>query len=103
MSPSIAYEPAERIDGVGDAGFCGNDLLRSERDSRRLFCRQRQRLVASVAVQRLRPAKHCRQRLDGDADDVVVRLLGGQRAAGRLRVKAKLLGARDSWRRSARA
>ena len=56
--------------------------------------RQRQRLVAAVAVQRLRAAEHRGQRLQRDADDVVVRLLRGERAAGRLRVEAQLLRAR---------
>ena len=72
----------------------GDDLLRPERDPRRLLGRQRQRLVAAVAVQRLRPAEHRRQRLQRDADDVVVRLLRGERAAGGLRVEAQLLRAR---------
>ena len=59
-----------------------------------LLGRQRQRLVAAVAVQRLRAAQHRRQRLHRDPDDVVVRLLRRQRAAGRLRVEAQLLRAR---------
>src|SRR5438552_14029880 len=45
-------------------------------------------------MQRLRAAEHRRQRLQGDADDVVVRLLGRERAAGGLRVEAELLRAR---------
>ena len=45
-------------------------------------------------MERLRPAQHRRQRLQRDADDVVVRLLRGQRAARGLRVEAQLLGAR---------
>ena len=85
---------ADRIHGVGDSRLTRDDLLRPERDTRRLLGRQRQRLVAAVAVQRLRAAEHRRQRLDGDADDVVVGLLSRERAAGRLRVKAQLLGAR---------
>ena len=72
----------------------GDDLLRAQRDARRFLGRQRQRLVAAVAVQRLRAAEHRRQRLERDADDVVVGLLRGQRAAGRLRVEAQLLRAR---------
>ena len=73
---------------------CGDDLLRPQRDARRLLGRQRQRFVAAVAVQRLRAAEHRRQRLQRDADDVVVGLLRGQRAAGRLRVEPQLLRAR---------
>ena len=61
---------------------------------RRFLGRQRQRLVAAVAVQRLRAAEHRRQRLQRDADDVVVGLLRGERAAGGLRVEAQLLRAR---------
>ena len=56
--------------------------------------RQRQRLVPAVAVQRLRAAEHRGQRLQRHAHDVVVGLLRGQRAAGRLRVEAQLLRAR---------
>ena len=94
VSASIAYDAADRIDGVRDAALGGDDLLRPQRDARRFLGRQRQRLVAAVAVQRLRAAEHRRQRLQRDADDVVVGLLRGQRAAGGLRVKAQLLRAR---------
>ena len=59
-----------------------------------LLGRQRQRFVLAVAVQRLRAAKHRRQRLQRHAHDVVVGLLRGQRAAGGLRVEAQLLRAR---------
>ena len=103
VSASIAYDPAERIDRVGHAGLGGDDLLRAQRDARRLLGRQRERLVAPVAVQRLRAAEHRGQRLERDADDVVVGLLRGQGAARRLGVEAQLLARADSWRRSARA
>ena len=63
-------------------------------DARRFFGRQRQRLVAPVGVQRLRSAEHRRERLHRDADDVVVGLLRGERAAGRLGVEAQLQRAR---------
>ena len=43
-------------------------------------------------MQRLGSAEHCRERLDGDAHDVVVRLLRGQGATGGLGVEAKHLG-----------
>ena len=85
---------AHGIDGVRDAAFRGDDLLRSERDAGGFLGRQRQRLVAAVAVERLRPAEHGCQRLERHADDVVVGLLGGERAAGGLRVEAQLLRAR---------
>ncbi len=51
--------------------------------------RQRQGLVERVRVQRLRTAEHGRQSLVRDARDVVVRLLGSQRHAGRLRMRAQ--------------
>ena len=103
VSSSIAYDAADRIDRVGDAALGRDDLLRPQRDARRFLGRQRQRLVAAVAVQRLRAAEHRRQRLQRDADDVVVRLLRGQRAAGGLRVEAQLLRARVASRRTGRA
>ena len=56
---------------------------------RRALARQRERLVERVRVQRLRPAAHGRERLDRDADDVVLRLLRGQRRAAGLRVEAQ--------------
>ena len=59
------------------------------------FGRQRQRLVAAVAVQRLRAAEHGRQRLNRDAHDVVVGLLRRERAAGGLRVESQLHRARS--------
>src|SRR5207253_8619725 len=42
-----------------------------------------------VGVQRLRPAQHRRQRLNRNPDNVVVWLLRGQRASGRLRMESK--------------
>ena len=95
--------PADRVDRVRDAAFGGDDLLRPQGDPRRLLRRQRERFVAAVAVQRLRAAEHGRQRLQRDADDVVVRLLGGERAAGGLRVEAQLLRPRIASRESGRA
>ena len=55
----------------------------------RLLGRQRQRLVVGVGVQRLGAAEHRRHRLQRGADDVVERLLGGQRDAGGLGVEAQ--------------
>ncbi|MPN03526.1 hypothetical protein SDC9_150756 [bioreactor metagenome] len=43
-------------------------------------------------MQRLRAAAYRRHRLNGDADDIVLRLLRGKRASGRLRVEAEHLG-----------
>src|SRR3954454_18261909 len=79
---------AERVDGVRDAGLVGDDLLRAQRDPHRLLGRQRKRLVVGVRVQRLRAAEHAGERLDRRADDVVERLLGGERHARRLHVRA---------------
>ena len=87
----------ERVDGVGDAGLVGHDLLRAQREPRRGLGGQRQRLVAAVRVQALAAAEHRGQRLERDAHHVVVRLLRGQRHAARLHVEAALLrlGVRD--------
>ena len=70
------------------------DLLRAQRDGGALLGGQRQRLVATIAVQRLRAPEHRGQGLERHADDVVVRLLRCQCAAGRLGVKTQLLCAR---------
>src|SRR3954451_267286 len=85
---------AERIDRVGNAALERDDLLRPERHARGLLGRERKRFVTAVAVQRLRSAKDGRERLHGNANDIVVGLLRGQRAAGGLGVKTELLGAR---------
>ena len=53
---------------------------------------QREHLVQGVGVQRVGPAQHRGQRLDGGPDDVVVGLLRGQRDARRLGVEAQPLG-----------
>ena len=85
---------AERIDGVGDAGFVGDDLLGAQRDRRREFGRQRPGFVERIGVQRLRSAENGGERLQRGAHDVVVGLLRGERAAGRLRVESQRPGAR---------
>ena len=54
---------AERIDGVCDAGFVGDDLLRAQRDRRREFGRHRPGFVERIGVQRLRAAENGGQRL----------------------------------------
>ena len=81
--------PRERVDGVRGPGLVADDLLRAQGDLRRALGWQRQRLVEAVGVQRLGAAAHGREALQGDPDDVVLRLLGGQRHATGLRVKAK--------------
>ena len=93
--------PADGIDGVRDARLVRDDLLGAKRERRGFLRRQRERLVAAVAVQRLRAAQDGGKRLDRDADEIVVGLLGRQRAAGGLRVKPQLLRARAGRRRIA--
>ena len=83
--------PAERIGDRGHPAFLGQDQLGVARDPRREIGRQRDRLVEAVGVQRLRPAKHRRQRLDRGADDIVVRVLLGQRHAAGLAMRAQQL------------
>jgi len=48
-------------------------------------------MISAVGVQRLGAAENGRHRLDGDADDVVQRLLGGQRLARGLSVELQPL------------
>src|SRR6185369_2378328 len=84
---------AERVDGVHDAAFLGEDLLRAQRDGDRLFRRKRERFVERIGVQRLHSGQNRGQRLHGDANDVVERLLRGQRNSRRLRVRAHQAGA----------
>ena len=79
---------AERVDGVGYPRLVSDHLLRAERELDREVRRERQRLVERVGVERVRAAEDAGERLDRRAHDVVVGLLGGQRAAGRLGVEA---------------
>ena len=83
----------QRIDGVGYAALFGDDLLRAHGDGHGFFTGQGQRLVHAVGVQALRAAEDGSQRLDGDAHDVVLRLLGSQADACRLGVEAQEPGA----------
>ena len=77
------------IDGVRDAGFVRDDLLRAQSEQRGLFGGKRERFVESVGVQRLAAAEHGGEALQGDADDIVFGLLRGERRAGGLRVEAQ--------------
>ena len=79
----------ERVDGVGGARLVGDDLLGPERDLGGALGRERERLVVAVGVERLRPAADGRERLQRDAHDVVLRLLGGEGDAAGLRVEAQ--------------
>ena len=78
-----------RIDAVAHARFLGDDLLRAQRRKGRVLRGEIERLVPGVGVERLRPAENGGERLERDADDVVLDLLRRQRAAGRLRVEAE--------------
>ena len=62
----MAYAPPTGSTVARDAALVQDDLLRPQRDRRALLGRQRERFVLAVAVQRLRAAKHRRQRLQRD-------------------------------------
>src|SRR5437870_487492 len=85
---------AERVDGIGDAGFVGDDLLRPKSDGGGEFRGQGPSFVERIGVERLRAAKHRGEGLTRGSHDVVVGLLRGQRASGGLRVEAQGPGAR---------
>ena len=71
-----------------------DDLLRAQRERGGEFGGQRPGFVQRIGVQRLRAAQHRGERLHRGAHHVVVRLLRGERAAGRLRVEAQRPGTR---------
>ena len=73
----------------GDAGFEGDDLLGAQGDARGLLGGQGERFVVGVGVERLGAAQDGGHGLDGGADDVVFRLLGGEGGAGGLGVEAQ--------------
>jgi hypothetical protein len=64
----------------------GEDLLRAQGDRHGFLGRQAEGLVHGVGVQALAPAEHAGHRLVRHADDVVQRLLLGERASGGLHV-----------------
>ena len=80
---------AERVGGVGRACLALQDLLRAQRDRRRVLRRQRECFVERVGVNRLRAAARGRQRLHRDAHDVVLGLLRSQGRAAGLRVESQ--------------
>ena len=69
-------------------------LLGADGEPRRLVAGQRDRFVHRVGVQRLGPAHHGGQGLDGHAHEVDLGLLFGQRDAGGLGVEAHQPGTR---------
>src|SRR2546426_11594041 len=66
-----------------------SDLLGTKGHGHGLFGRQRPRFIIRVRVERLRAAEDGGERLDGDARDVVERLLRGRRDPGGLGVGAQ--------------
>ncbi len=72
----------------------GDDLLRAQSNGRSELGGQSPRFIEGIGVKRLRAAEHRGEGLNRGTDDVVVRLLRGQGAAGSLRVKAQSPGAR---------
>ena len=74
---------AQRVGNVGHAGLMSDDLLGAKGDTGRPLRRQGQGLVVGVGVQRLGAAESRGQGLQRHPGDVVLRLLGGERHAGR--------------------
>ena len=69
------------------AGLLGEDLLRAQRHADGRLGGQPKRLIQRVGMQTLASAQDTGHRLVGDSDDVVQRLLLGQRAPGGLHVR----------------
>src|SRR6266478_1500815 len=82
------------VDGVRDAGFVGDDLLGAKGDERGVLCWKRESFIERIGVQGLAAAENGSERLNGDADDVVFRLLRGKGGAGSLHVEAQKQRAR---------
>ncbi len=86
---------AQGIDHMGNPRFLGDDQLGVAGDTRRERCWQSDRFIQRIGVETLRPPQHGGHRLDGGADDVVVRILLGQADSRRLAMgvrKARLNG-----------
>ena len=79
----------QRVHGLRHPALIRDNLLRPQRERRRVGGGQRQRLVIAIRMQGLRASKRRRQRLHGHAHDVVEWLLGGEGHAPRLRVEAQ--------------
>ncbi len=80
------------INGVGHAGFFGQNLLRAQRDFHGMLGRKTEHFIQRICVQRLCAAQDRCQSFHGGPDNIIVRLLSRQRTAGRLRVKAQPQG-----------
>src|SRR5260370_2678133 len=75
--------------GVGDGGFMGDDLMGAQGDERGVFRGTRESFIKGVGVQGLAAAENGSERLNSDADDVVLRLLRGKGGAGSLHMEAQ--------------
>ncbi len=89
-SSSTNHEPPSGSATWHHAGLLGDDLLGPQRQAGGVLGRQGQRLVEGVGVQALGAPEHPGQRLDGDADEVHLGLLGRQGDACGLGVEAQL-------------
>ena len=85
---------SDGVDGVGDAGFRGDDLLGAEGDACGFFRGKGEGFVVAVGVEGLRSAQDGGHGLEGGADDVVLRLLGSERGTRGLGVETEHPGAR---------
>ena len=65
----------QRIDGAMHTGFMRQDLLRAQRHANGSLGGETKRLIHTVRVQTLAPAKHAGHRLEGNAHNIVERLL----------------------------
>src|SRR6266567_8912431 len=66
---------AQGVNGVDNATFTGDDLLRAQSNQSSLLGGQRQCLNQGVCMQRIGAAQHGSQGLNGGAHNVVIRLL----------------------------
>ena len=82
---------AQRVGDVDHARLLHDHLLGAQGDLRSPLRRQRESLVQSVGVHRVRAAEHPGECLDRGTHDIVVGLLGGERDAGGLGVKPQRL------------
>ena len=87
--PLDVVAAAPRIDHPARSGLVLEDELGVAGDARREVGRQGERFVEGVGVQRLGVPLRRRHRLDARAHDVVEHVLGGERPARRLAVRAQ--------------
>ena len=85
---------AQRVNGVSQAGFVSNDLLRAQSDGNGFSRRQSQCFVFGVRVQGLGATHNSGSGLQSNTDDVVVRLLSGQHGTSGLGMEAQHHGFR---------